>query len=147
MVGHRQIVTPTRVLVYVPRCVRLPQMNARLSDHDAIEVVILSFESLGQDIPAERTEHRKQMRLGYILNLVRPEDSDRQNIKGIEDFFGSIGAEIADNLVACPLFPVHLVSVAILIPFLKFLNGHYGAPPLCRRKTQAALSYQYTNWH
>jgi hypothetical protein len=122
MVGHRKIVTPSRVLMDIPARVRLTEVETGLADGNPIQVVVPPFESLGQDIPRVRTKHAKQMGLGHVLDLMRSENPDGQNVEGVKNLFWLVSTEKANDLSARPLFIGLCVGMTILIPLSKLFN-------------------------
>jgi len=121
-VGHGEIVVKALGQhVEDPTVIGLPHVEARLGQHNAIEIRVSSFQALLQAIAAERTEHAEDVGLGVFIRLVASQDADREDARSIHDLLGGISAEIADDLAACALLPLLGVMVPVMIPSLERL--------------------------
>jgi hypothetical protein len=97
-------------------------MDAGMRQHHSIQIVESALQPLSQRIPAERTEHAENMRLGNILGLMAPQNSGREHIGGDQNLLGHIGAEGANDLSAGALLPLLGIGMAALVPLFEFLN-------------------------
>lgn len=130
-VRHGQVVVVSDRDMEPPTRKRLPQVDAGLGNHDAVQVVVSSQKPLRQAVATERTEHPKNVRLGYGLRLVAAQDANRQNPRRIHDLFGGIRTKVADDFSAGSLLPFFGIVMPMLEPVLEYL--YHVAPPCSGR--------------
>ena len=105
-----------------PTIESLPQVNARLALNYAIQIAELASEPLSQTVSAEVTVHGEYVGLSYRRRLMTAQNSHRKNIRGIQNFFGHICAEITHDLALIVLFPRFCIIMPVVNPIVKLLK-------------------------
>jgi len=98
-------------------------MQTRLSDHNAIKVIIFALEPLAKAIPTERAEHATvYMWLDQAGRFMTPQNPYRENIRSVKDLQRNIGAEVTYHFSAGPFFPFLGIIMSFLYPIFEFLT-------------------------
>jgi hypothetical protein len=121
-VGHIKVIRIIHWNMLFPAPEGLTNVQTGLSDHDSVQIIVFSLQSLAQAITAEGAKHATvNMGLNQTGGFVPSQNPDRKNVRSVEYLHWYIGAKVPDDLPPGPFLPFSGIIVSFIDPILKSL--------------------------